>query len=568
MATPMGQAWQARARACFAELYRGEGHSPAQLARELARLVARHRAQRPAALKKLDKATPADWHRRAGTIAYSLYADLFTPEAKPGQHLRALAREADYFSELGVNLLHFLPLLKSSGDGGFAVDDYRQVDPRLGRTADLRSLIASLHSRGIRVALDFVLNHVSDRHSWAVAAARGDREFEPYFIWSETGKRWPKVKDVFPEFSPGHWDYVPRRKRYVWATFYKRRPVGVQRPLFPFAQWDLNYRHPAVLLGMVDNLLHLANWGVDVFRLDAISHLWKTRGTSCKGLPQVRAVLRLFRLALQGVAPRAVFLAEATESPRALADYFRRDEVQLAYQFSTVPALWEAVALGHARALPRALNPARLPPRGHWWVFSECHDQIILERANRAACRPLVRQLLASGAVPFGPPGAEPQAVCGTTSSLLRGDFRRIRLLWQLKLSLGWTPLFYLGEELGVENDLTYLQDRARRNDSRFVKRVALRRELKRKRHEPGSKEGFLFHTLRQWMSWRKAHPCLAEPPEFLTTGNPAVLAFVKRSPEERLVLAANCSEDRQAARLKRAGAVTLEPFEFRVWRE
>lgn len=556
-----------RLRPLLDALYAGSDESIEALCDRFVRRIEAARTARSPELKALDENTDPDWYKASETVAYVLYADLFSPEAPDGQKINALRENLGYLTDLGVNLIHVLPLLKSSGDAGFAVDDYEQVDPRFGSAEDLRALIGAFHQNGLRIALDFVLNHVSDKHAWAMAAKNDDPHYRNFFLWSDSEEPWPGVPSVFPEFAPGHWDYVEKADRWVWSTFYKRRPAGSEHDRFPFAQWDLNYRNPNVLLGMIDTLLKQANWGVDVFRLDAVPFLWKEQGTSCTSLPQVHTLVKLFRLALQSVAPGAVLLAEANQALEQLVDYFGEgDEVQIAYHFTLMPALWQAVTLGRTESIPEVLT--RLPralDRAHWWVLSEVHDDLSLEMLDEATARELSGYFLAGGALPFRQLEAEdfPRGISGTSFTLLRRDPRRLRLLWELKLSLGWTPLFYMGEELGVENDLGFRDDPERREDSRFVKRVALGEDRKNRRGEAGSTEAHLFHSLSGLIAWRKQHTCLAQPPDFFQTGSPAVLGFSKQDAHERLVILANCSEAQQTVTIPGLGVKILKPFEF-----
>jgi amylosucrase len=563
------------ARHLLEELYAPRGHNIEELDERFVKLVETSLEARPQELKNLDEDTPPDWYKASSTIAYSVYADLFTPQAA-GRHLDALCQELDYFTELGINLIHILPVLKSSGDGGFATADYTQVDPRVSTNAAFQALTRECHHRGIRVAYDFVLNHVSNNHPWAKAAVCQNHpehnKYKDFFVWDETGtgEPWPGGPNVFPEFAPGHWDYVPEMGNYIWATFYKRYLKVPQSPptrsLFDFAQWDVNYREPSVLLGMLEYLLNLANWGIDLFRLDAVPYLWKERGTCCANLPQVHTILKLLRLGLQSVAPRAVLLAEANGDFKQLIEYFGEgDEVQIVYHFPVMPALWQAVTLGDVSGIQSLANPPRAVDSAHRWVFSECHDELTLSHVDEALRKQLVEYFDAGGNLRFRQFKEKdvPRGVCGTTFSLLRGDMRRILLLWQLKLSIGWTPMFYMGEELGVENDLSYQQDPARCRDSRFVKRVALSRDKKDRRHQIGSSESYLYYSVKELIAWRKQHSCLVRPPDFFDTGSPSVLGFSKQDEQERMVILANCSEVQQTVSVPGLGHKTLEPLEF-----
>lgn len=545
------------------DLYVGSAVPVAALRERFSDLLSTYRRKRPQELMELDAFTPHGWFRSPDTIAYMLYADLFSPEAPPGEKLRALRSSIGYFTDLGVNLIHLLPIFRSSGDGGFAIDDYGAPDGKLGTLDDLKELISDLHAKGIRIALDFVLNHVSSEHPWARAARDPSDSRHPehrnFFIWDDSGERWEGVREVFPDFAPGHWDYVPETGRWVWATFYKRYG-GPGIPLGHCAQWDLNYRNPEVLFAMLECLLTIANWGVDLFRLDAIPHLWKEKGTRCRSLPEVYKVVKLLSLALEHVAPNAALLVEANETPDRLSSYFMDGGVQLAYHFPLMPALWNGVMNGDVRPIQKALwNSHAFNHECHWLVFTESHDELSLSHAGESAGA-IFEYSCRSGCTPFG--GAK-RGVSGTTFSLLRGDVRRILLLWQIKLSIGWTPLFYMGEELGQENDDSYKFDAEVCMDSRFCKRVPML--FKDERHRPGSVQSYLYYALSGMIKWRKQHPCLSAPPVFMETGSESVLAFSKHDGCEGFIILANCDDRPCNIVVDQVGELKLMPYEFRA---
>ncbi len=529
-------AWERQVRAPLERLY---GRALAEgIGERLSALVTRYRDARPKRLRERDRTIPSDWYREPGNAVYVLYADRFNPEAPRGKKLVALRESLPYFEELGVNVLHILPILAAAGDGGFAVRDYRQVDEAFGTQDDFVQLVDAAHARGLWIALDFVLNHVADTHEWAEQARAGSPEHVNYFVWDDSGagRPWDLVPNIFPEFAPGHWDYVPERCKYVWATFYKRQPVDSSgrdanfAPRHAFAQWDLNYANPQVLLAMAENLLFLANWGVDVFRLDAAPFLWKTKGTSCTSRPQVYDVIRVFRGALESVAPGAVLLAEACQEPKELLGYFAEGEgVHLAYHFPLMPALWQAAIEGDDAPLERVLQRMAVAAsasasassisdstlgraRPHWWIFSECHDEVSLEALDDATSERLWRSFrTGSGGLPFRfePGSPYPRGVSGTTFSLLHGDVEKITRLWEHKLRLAadarctGTPLFYMGEELGVDNLPAHTLSAEELADSRFIKRVPLTHELKARRQRAGTKEHELFGILRTLLARR-----------------------------------------------------------------
>jgi amylosucrase len=123
-------------------------------------------ARRPAALRMLDRRREIDpaWFQRSRMIGYACYADRFAGS------LAGLRGRLDYLAELGVSYLHLMPLLQpraGDSDGGYAVADYDAVDPRLGTMAELQELAADLHTRGMALCIDLVLNHTAAEHPWA-----------------------------------------------------------------------------------------------------------------------------------------------------------------------------------------------------------------------------------------------------------------------------------------------------------------------------------------------------------------------------------------------------------------
>jgi amylosucrase len=524
-------------------------------------VVELHRKARSPELQARDVTLQDDWFRRHERAAYVLYVDRFCADASAGKKLRGLAERLDYFRELGIDQLHLLPLLESAGDGGFAVRDFGKVAEEIGPTGDLITLIRLCHDAGIYVVLDLVLNHVADTHPWA-------RDHRDYFIWSTDGEPWPGVPDIFPEFAAGHWDYV-REREYAWSTFYARRPAGHPEQSNGFSQWDLNYQNPKVLLAMLDALLTQANWGVDMFRLDAVPFLWKQPGTSCMGLPECHDIVKLLRLGLNQVAPRAALLAEASQRMDKLIDFFGNgnDEVHTAYRFDVMTALWRAMAgMGVGGIQEAVVSAAEVAAsRGlkpHWWVFSECHDEVSLELPPADIVERMFHYYRESGGLPFRLRAGDTfgRGISGTTYTLLRGSVPKILLLWKLQITLGGTPLFYMGAELGVPNDPNY---RDEQGDTRFVKRPNLGREWTDRATDPERIEYYLYHQLARWLHWRRDHACLAGTPTFFETGSPSILGYIQDNGAERLLFVANCSDQPASLKLPDQNRVEVKPWRF-----
>lgn len=553
-------------KSLLSDLY-GKEHKVEDLYQRFNDLCSRYRSSRPEELKELETQTPKDWYKSSNNVGYILYPDLFAPEAPVGQKLNEVKDRLPYMEDLGITLIHILPILKSSGDAGFAVDNYKEIDSKFGTMEDFEELTDESHKRGIHIALDIILNHTSDNHPWAVAAKNGDKYYQDFYIFDDKGETWPGVPEIFHEFAPGHWDFVPELNKWVWSTFYKRHPLGVKEEKFPFAQWDLNYKNPDVLFGMMDNLFFLANQGVDAFRLDAVPFLWKEKGTSCTGLPQNHEILKLLHFGLEKVSPNSIFLAEAYELPKDLVEYFGNgDEAQTAYNITMMIALWKTAATADTTTLKDiATKMPKIPQSSEWMLFTECHDSVGIDKIDEETNIVLYKYFTKNSGLPFQLiEGKEYSlSVAGTTWTLLGENMDLVTLLDAVKLTIGGIPLFYMGEELGVENDYNYKNDPLKKDDNRFVKRIAITDEMKERRNIPGTKENKLFSRIKELITLRKSHPTSNLPPKFFETGNKAVLGYLKE--EEDTLYLANFSNKEENATLPNKTKINLKPYQFLI---
>ncbi|MDX5318912.1 MAG: alpha-amylase family protein, partial [Actinomycetes bacterium] len=329
-------------------------------------------ASRPRELRLRDEARLLhhDWLQRPGMLGYVAYADRFASTlAGVGDHL-------DHLTRLGVTYLHLMPLLKpreGENDGGYAVADFRAVRPDLGTMDDLEALAARLRQRGISLVLDLVLNHVAAEHEWALRARAGDPKYRAYFhVFGD--REQPDafertLPEVFPDFAPGNFTWVEELGGWVWTTFHAY-------------QWDLDWSNPDVFCEFLDIILHLANKGVEVLRLDAIAFLWKRLGTDCQNQPEVHHLTRALRSAVRVVAPAVAFKAEAIVGPTDLAAYLGTGEnhgkvSDMAYHNSLMVQLWSALASRDTRLTEVALSriPAK-PTTATWGTNVRCHDDI------------------------------------------------------------------------------------------------------------------------------------------------------------------------------------------------
>ena len=187
-----------------------------------------------------------------------------------------------------------------------------ELNPELGTLEELATLASELRHNGISLVLDFVFNHTSNEHEWARRACAGEPEFQEYY-YMFPDRLLPDayektLREIFPDEHPGAFTWFPEIKRWVWTTFHSY-------------QWDLNYSNPAVFIAMVQEMLALANVGVEVLRLDAVAFIWKQMGTSCENLPEAHMLIQAFNAAARIAAPALLFKSEAIVHPDEVARY-------------------------------------------------------------------------------------------------------------------------------------------------------------------------------------------------------------------------------------------------------
>ncbi len=236
--------------------------------------------------------------------------------------------------------------------------------------ADLERLTEALHERGMNLCIDLVMNHTAAEHAWARAAADQEPMRRRYLTFpdrTEPDAYERTLPEVFRTTAPGNFTWSTDLESWVWTTFY------------PW-QWDLDYANPDTLAAMLDELLFLANRGVDVLRLDAVPFLWKRLVTDCQNQPEVHRLLQALRALVRVAAPAVAFKAEAIVPPEQLVQYLGahdhfRPECDVAYHNQLMVQLWSTAASRDARLARQALSRLPRTPLGTTWVTYLCgHD--------------------------------------------------------------------------------------------------------------------------------------------------------------------------------------------------
>jgi amylosucrase len=565
--------------------------APALFARVCASLDRAEQA-RSAELKALDRLRriDPDWAERSGETVYSCYTDRFA------RTLDGMGSKLDYLQALGIRWLHPLPLLKArpiDSDGGFAVADYREVEPALGDMAALERLATEMRARNIGLMLDIVCNHTAREHEWAERARQGDPKYRAYYHVIETEaeiEAWDATLiEVFPDTAPGNFTYDAAMGGWVWTTFY------------PF-QWDLNYANPDVFHEMLEILLFLANKGVQGFRLDSAPFLWKRSGTTCRNQPEAYAIVAAFRAALDLAAPSVVLLTEAIENPTQVIPFFGNDAkgCDLAYNNGVMTALWAGLADQDAGIVRTMLSAAaQRPDHAAWLNYVRCHDDLIWNAlAEYASTDDLKRwssfydgEGFSAGRRFQTAPGGVPSTngMAAALVGLGRPDIdqdlalARLNALYGTIHALDGWPMIYMGDEIALGNDQDFTADPARRDEGRWLQRPMMDWSRAAPPHTPETPAGRMFEAMQRFGAAARTlnDVDIAGRAAPLALSNDAILAFVRDDGPPFLCLV-NLSPIAQAvdrpsswdgpgkdlltARAVPAGPLILQPYEILWW--
>lgn len=505
-----------------------------------------------------------DWFQSQEMVGGALYVDLFS------ENLGKLQDHIGYFKDLGFTYLHLMPLFAvrpGDNDGGYAISNYRSVDPRLGTIDDLIALAGELRRNGISLVLDFVFNHTADDHYWAKEAQAGNPEFQDYYYLfpdrTEPDRYEQSLRSIFPSVRKGNFTWHGGMSRWVWTTFNS-------------FQWDLNYSNPAVFRAMLDEMLFIANTGVEILRLDAVAFIWKRLGTNCENLPEAHLLIQAFNAAMKIVAPGLIFKSEAIVHPDEVLRYISPQECELSYNPTLMALCWESLATRQVKLLEKTLRTRHHLPKGTAWVnYLRCHDDIGWtfddEDARSVGIDPqghrhFLNQFYTgefqgsfARGIPFQYDAATgDMRISGTMASLAGLEkaldehdptqvdlaIKRILLLYSLTLSAGGIPLLYVGEEWGTINDYDFVRDPAKSGDTRWVHRPRMDWKWLHGDAEGSDVRRRLFSSLKRLIELRKNEPAFSgNLLEVIPTENESVLGYVRSHEGRRVVVLANFSE-------------------------
>jgi alpha-glucosidase len=368
-------------------------------------------------------ASPSDWWQDA--VVYQIYPRSFLDTDGDGVgDLPGIIDRLDYLRDLGVAAVWLSPIYPSPGlDVGYDVSDHSRVDPIFGTEADFDRLVAETHRRGMKLILDLVMNHTSDRHAWFEASRSSrDNPYADWYLWRDPAGYAADGTPLPPNnwvsfFGGSGWQWEPRRNQFYEHTFLVEQP-------------DLNWRNPQVRQAIYDVMRFWLRRGVDGFRIDVMWHLIKDEQFRdnprnpnfvpgrppheeltplyTTDRPEMSDVVAELRNVVDEFNDRLI-IGEIYLPLERLVAYYGRDlrGAHLPFNFSLLSAPW------HARTIAKLVDEyeAALPPGG-WpnWVLGN-HD------------RPRI-------------------------ASRLGRDQARIAAM--LLLTLRGTPTIYFGDEIGM----------------------------------------------------------------------------------------------------------------------
>lgn len=496
-----------------------------------------------------------DWYKSA--VFYQVFVRAFCDSNGDGiGDLRGVTSKLDYIRALGVDTIWLMPITPSPlRDHGYDVSGHFDVHPDYGTLEDFRELVDAAHERGLRIIVELVPNHTSDQHPWFQASRDPKHpehaKYRDWYVWSDTDQKYKDARIIFIDYEKSNWQFDELRGQYYWHRFFYHQP-------------DLNFDHPEVQKAMLRVAQFWVDQGADGIRVDAPPYLIEREGTSCENLPESHAYYKRLRAFLDAYAPGNMLLAEANQWAKDTLPYFGDgDEFHMNFHFPLMPRIFLALAKGNRESLDRILEQTPpIPENCQWATFLRNHDELTLEMVtveerdflwNHYAMDREMRLNL---------------GIRRRLAPLLENDRAKIQVAHSLLLTLIGSPVLYYGDEIGMGDNIK-LDDRwgcrtpmqwddsmnagfsdapAEKiylpviDDAVYGYRVV---NVKEAEHAPDS----LLNWVQRALKIRAEHAAFGRGQlQTLPLANPAILAYTRTTPQEKLLVVNNLSSHSQVA--------------------
>jgi maltose alpha-D-glucosyltransferase/alpha-amylase len=497
------------------------------------------------------------WYKH--TVIYSLDLETFMDANGDGiGDFEGLMRRLDYLHTLGIGAIWLAPFQPTPNrDDGYDISDYYGVDPRYGSSGDFVEFMHAVEQRGIRVIIDFVVNHTSDQHPWFQEARRNkSSKYRDWYVWSKKRPADWNRGMVFPGVQKSTWSYDKEAHAYYYHRFYKFQP-------------DLNMENNDVRTEIRRIIGYWLELEIAGFRLDAVPFLIENKIPGRKKEELKFEYLAEMRQFLEWRRGNAILLGEANVLPKENKQYFgaKGDSIHMMFNFFVNQHLFYALATGNVVPLIEALRATKsLPPAAQWAQFLRNHDELDLGRLTVKQRNEVFAK--------FAPDKKMQLYDRGIRRRLapMLGNQNQLELAYSLLFSLPGTPVLRYGDEIGMGDDLAL--------DERYPVRTPMQWSdepmagftksekpvrpvidkgpysyeqinVERQRRDPNSLLNWMIRMIRLrkecpeigWGDWKVLH-----------TGSPSVLAMRYTWLGNSLLIVHNFDEKPHEVRLKTEG--------------
>jgi glucosylglycerate phosphorylase len=472
-----------------------------------------------------------------------------------------------------MNTVHVLPFHPDGLDRGFSVVDFYRVKEGFGDWPDIESI-----AQKYNLMADLVLNHVAAEHDWFQKFLAGEEQYKDYFISYNpedlTDELKSQLSKVFrPRSSPLLTPFDTKNgKRFVWTTF----SVGGKTD-----QVDLNYRNPKVLLEMLQVFFFQIQKGVRVFRMDAVTYVWKELGTSCVHLPQGHAILQIFRSLLDTVCPGGLIITETNVPHKENISYYGDGENQahMVYNFALPPLTLHAIYTGNAAYLSEWATTLTLPSdKTAFFNFLASHDGIGILGARGVLPDDEIEKIfetIIDHGTRFGykdlPDGQRTiYEMCATWWSAVSKDevpfeetLQKVLMTHAICFALAGVPAVYYLSLIGKANDIEAFNQTGHIRD--ILRTNVDYAWLNDRLIDPNSKEAKVFSAMKELIKERTSHPAFhPNAAQEILALDTRVFALLRKSENERLLALHNVSQDHVTVEFENK-SYDLKPYGY-LW--
>ena len=498
------------------------------------------------------------WYQNA--VFYELYVRAFFDSNADGDgDIQGLTQKLDYLKDLGVDVIWLLPVYPSPLlDDGYDIADYYSIHSDFGTLEDFKTFVDIAHQKGMRVITDLVLNHTSDQHQWFQSARRGKHDtFHEYYVWSDDDQKYSQARIIFLDTEKSNWAWDEKAQRYYWHRFYSSQP-------------DLNFDNPKIREEIKNVAKFWLDLGVDGFRADAVPYLFQREGTNCENLPETHAYLKELRSFIDQHYSDRVLLSEANQWPKDVRKYFGDgDEFHMGFHFPLMPRIFMALQKGDATPIVRILEQTpSIPDNTQWCTFLRNHDELTLEMVTEEERQWMWEQYAPDPRMRLN------LGIRRRLAPLLDNDRRKIELAYSLLFTLPGSPVIYYGDEIGMGDNIwlddrngvrTPMQWNSERNagfssaqpDKLYAPVITnadfgyQTLNVHLQEEDPNS----LLNWIRHHLGLRKQYPTFGKGSlKFLSTNNPSVLAYLRQSGNQSLLVINNLSPEKSSTEIDLEG--------------